>query len=106
MENVICLCPTTFFPCVVLHHHPPAIEIALLSDDRVFARLHAAVTIMEVNNHPKPIRLFDFALNKVKPTELERQHVTECEECQTVIAVFVRQFMPRPETPDDGENAA
>ena len=54
-------------------------------------------------DHPKPIRLFDFSQGKGKPTEDEKRHVHECDECQTVIAIFARQFTPLKDKP---ENAA
>ena len=47
------------------------------------------------DEHPKPIRLFDLSQGTVKPTEAERVHVQDCDECQTVIAIFARQFTPK-----------
>lgn len=61
---------------------------------------------MTTSDHPKPIRLFDFSQGYAKPTEEETLHVHECDECQTVIAVFARQFTPQNPPRDKSENAA
>ena len=57
----------------------------------MFARVRSVVG----NEHPKPIRLFDFSQGTEKPTEEEGEHVRNCDECQTVIAIFARQFTPK-----------
>jgi len=61
---------------------------------------------MAGSDHPKPIRLFDFSQGYAKPTAEEREHVHQCEECKTVIAIFIRQFTPLNPPKDKPENAA
>ena len=53
-------------------------------------------------DHLRPIRLFDISQGQGKPTDEERLHLRECEECQTVILIFARQFTPK----DKPEQAA
>ncbi len=63
--------------------------------------------VMAGSDHPKPLRLFDLSQGNVKATEDEKQHVAQCEECQTVIAIFARQFTPKnPLSKSKPENAA
>ena len=43
--------------------------------------------------HLKPLRLFDLARNGgSQMTEEERTHLRKCEECQRILATFIRQF--------------
>ena len=72
----------------------------------VFASVHSVVTIMAGSDHPKPIRLFDISQGTGKPTEDEKQHVRDCSECQTVIAIFARQFSSENPPKDKSDNAA
>jgi hypothetical protein len=45
------------------------------------------------DEHLKPLRLFDLARNGGSQiTEEERAHLRVCEECQRLLAVFIRQF--------------
>jgi hypothetical protein len=61
---------------------------------------------MAGSDHVRPIRLFDISQGKGKPSEAEREHVRNCGECQTVIAIFVRQFGSHDPSKDNPENAA
>jgi hypothetical protein len=61
---------------------------------------------MAEHDHPKPIRLFDLSRDKVKPTVEERIHIRQCDECQTIIAIFARQFNSPKSSKDKPENAA
>jgi hypothetical protein len=50
-----------------------------------------------MDQHIKPLRLFDVSQSEIrrKPFELElweKKHLEECDECQRVVAVFSRQF--------------
>jgi hypothetical protein len=55
------------------------------------------------NEHLKPLRLFDLARESgAKSTEEERKHLHECEQCQSIVRVFGRQFSKPPnEKPGD-----
>ena len=64
------------------------------------------ITILEHCVHPTTLRLFDLSLGKIKPTAEEIQHVYDCEECKTVIAIFARQFSPKNPPKDKPENVA
>jgi len=61
---------------------------------------------MAGSDHLKPLRLFDLSQGKAKPSAAEMQHVYECEECKTVIAIFARQFTPQNQPKDKPGNAA
>jgi hypothetical protein len=55
------------------------------------------------DEHLKPLRLFDLARNGGSQiTEEERTHLRECEDCQRILAVFIRQLVkPTQEKPWD-----
>jgi hypothetical protein len=54
------------------------------------------------DEHLKPLRLFDLARESgAEITEEERKHLHECEQCQSVVRVFTRQFKPANEKPED-----
>jgi hypothetical protein len=84
--------------------HLQAIENALLLTGHVVATVRSS--FMAGIDHPKPIRLFDISQATVKPTEDEKRHVHDCEECQTVIAIFARQFTSKKPPNGKLENAA
>jgi hypothetical protein len=63
----------------------------------------------EQGDHIKPLRLFDIARESgSQPTEEERKHIRECDECAHIIEVFARQFnkLVRPPDQANGGNAA
>ena len=48
---------------------------------------------MAESEHLKPLRLFDLAWNGgPKITDEERKHLCQCEECQSMLEAFARQF--------------
>ncbi len=46
--------------------------------------------------HIKNARLFNFAAGKMVLAEWERQHIHECDVCQHVAYVFIRQSVASP----------
>ncbi len=51
--------------------------------------------------HLKPLRLFDLAWNGgSKITDEEKQHLRECEDCQSLLEVFARR-LTKPTKPED-----
>jgi hypothetical protein len=60
------------------------------------------------DSHIRPLRLFNLARgNGAQIIAEERKHLRECEECQPVLEVFVRQFNRSwIETNDKPEDAA
>jgi hypothetical protein len=55
--------------------------------------------------HIRTIRLFDLGRDSdFELTEEEKKHLSDCEECKAVVAVFARQF--RRQRPHDKESAA
>jgi hypothetical protein len=59
--------------------------------------------MQESDEHFKPLRLFDLARHsRFEITEEERKHLGQCEECQSVLEVFTRQFTkPSIDQPKD-----
>jgi len=54
------------------------------------------------DQHIKPLRLFDLSRQKgTHPTEEERQHLRQCDECERIIEVFARQFTRVERGPND-----
>ena len=55
------------------------------------------------DEHLKPLRLFDLArYGENKATDMERAHLLECKECQSILEVFTRQFgKPASKKPGD-----
>ena len=51
---------------------------------------------MEVDEHIQPLRLFDLSAQEAASgfqlNQDEKKHFHECEECQSVLEVFARQF--------------
>jgi hypothetical protein len=49
------------------------------------------------NEHPKTLRLFDLARNRgPQLTDKEGEHLRDCQECQWILEVFMRQFSKPP----------
>lgn len=58
------------------------------------------------DEHIKPLRLFDIARQGGSPiVDEERNHLGGCEECQRILAVFVRQFTKLWGTNEPGDAA-
>jgi hypothetical protein len=55
------------------------------------------------DEHFKPLRLFDLARHsRFEITDEEKEHLHECEECQSILDVFARQFTEPPTSkPED-----
>ena len=55
------------------------------------------------DDHLKPLRLFDLARKSgTQLTDIEKQHLRDCEECQRIFEVFARQFgKPTQHKPGD-----
>jgi hypothetical protein len=54
------------------------------------------------DEHLKPLRLFDLARKSgTQLTDIEKQHLRDCEECPRILEVFARQFGKRTEQPGD-----
>jgi hypothetical protein len=81
-----------FFP---LFSVPPHVQ----STENVRVRFGAACAcrfyvMAGSDGHLKPFRLFDLALDGGSQiTEEERTHLRECEECQRILATFIRQLI-------------
>ena len=45
------------------------------------------------DKHLEPLRLFDLARKSgTQLTDIEKRHLRDCEECQSIFEVFARQF--------------
>jgi hypothetical protein len=63
----------------------------------MFAHEHFQKGLMEVGEHIQPLRLFNLsqaqeAASGFQLNDDEKKHLQECEECQSVLEVFARQF--------------
>jgi hypothetical protein len=94
------------FPTWQLRSTDKSLKMGSCCNGYVFAGLRSGLIGMSGIDHPKPIRLFDLSQGTGKPTEEEKLHVRNCEECQHIVAVFARQFTLENPPKDKPENAA